>query len=134
MMMTTTTDEDQCFGPGIGMPIRIQKQLTKMKNEPDPQLKMLPKVNLVPIYNNKENLQNLLRKKSNFNVKASSDKNPNGSAVARRPLLTALSSADPYIFYSYLITQPVGSCLHKKFINKVLSLVMATRIIYRAAR
>jgi hypothetical protein len=54
--------------------------------------------------------------------------------VARRPLLTALSSADPYIFYSYLITQPVGSCLHKKFINKVLSLVMATRIIYRAAR
>jgi hypothetical protein len=57
-----------------------------------------------------------------------------GGAVARRPLLTALSSADPYIFYSYLVTQPVGSCLHKKFINKVLSLVMATRIIYQAAR
>jgi hypothetical protein len=81
MMMTTNTDEDQCFGPGFGMPIRIQKQLKTMKTEPDPQLKMLPKVYLEPIYNNKKNIQNLLRKKSNFNVTASPDKNPDGSAL-----------------------------------------------------
>jgi hypothetical protein len=40
----------------------------------------------------------------------------------------------PIYFYSYLVTQPVGSCLRKKFINKGLSLVMAMCIIYRAAR
>ncbi len=35
----------------------------------------------------------------------------------------------PIYFYSYSVTQPVGSCLRKKFINKVLSLVMAMCII-----
>ncbi len=47
------------------------------------------------------------------------------STLWRDDIWWRLSALPTHIFYSYLITKPVGSCLHKKLNNKLVSTVMA---------
>ncbi len=47
------------------------------------------------------------------------------STLWRDDIWWRLSALPTHIFYSYLIMKPVGSCLHKKWNNKLVSTVMA---------